>query len=102
MNFPNPSIPVIERFRERISIRSNRIRGTRRPDWKFWPRDSHILDYSDPFVQLEKPSHPEIEDQVLVDWGIRQSEATKQEGKVPAATVDVLYGQDTNLSKSSA
>jgi hypothetical protein len=63
--------------------------------WKeAWPADAFLPGYSDLTSELESSSHPELEDQPLLEWGIKHGEA--EEG--PAA-VDVMYAHGTDIGK---
>jgi hypothetical protein len=75
------------------ALYSNPTRAKR--NWRHWPPGGIIPDYSDieaSLSDLGSPTHPELEDQVLLKWGLEQSKLDEE----PSATVDVLqgYGQD--------
>lgn len=69
----------------------------RRPkiDWHYWPTAGQHPSVSSVPVQLDIPSRPEIEDEPLIAWGLAQSE---NESKCSKVTVDLLYGEEANLS----
>jgi hypothetical protein len=66
--------------------------------WKYWPAEGVVPDYSDieaSLSDLGSPTHPELEDQVLLKWGLEQSILNEE----PSATVDVLHGYGQDLSR---
>jgi hypothetical protein len=89
----------------RTSVRSrlDRIDSRRRKiDWQYWPDTSAQYKYrhdSDITVHTENISNrPDIEDEELITWGLVQSPTSRD----AAATIDILYGEGTDLRKYQA
>jgi hypothetical protein len=82
---------------DRQNLRAPRFLAKRSPGWKQWPENADLPMEPRSLPGFENPSHPEIEDQSLLEWGLEQS-AMSKEG---LPTIDVLHGYESNLGKTS-
>lgn len=82
---------------DRQNLRAPQFLAKRREGWKQWPENAELPMEPRSLPGFENPSHPEIEDQSLLEWGLEQS-AMSKEG---LPTIDVLHGYESNLGKSS-
>lgn len=89
-----PSYLADNGFQIRVHTRPDRIVGPRTVDWKYWPKDTLLPTAFQSVPNLEISNHPELEDQALLEWGMKKSDTSNG----PRATVDVLYGCGTDLS----
>jgi hypothetical protein len=99
-------LPGVEEFQARIGIQSDRPRAFGKPwpvhlkkkkYWKQWPTDQFPPRYSELVSTLDQSNYPELEDEPLLEWGLKHNKAEKE----PKAVVDVVYGKGTDLSKNS-
>lgn len=78
-------------------FRASRFLAKRGRDWTQWPSDATVPIEPRALPGFEDPSHPEIEDQALLEWGMQQSMAII-EGR---PDISVLHGFETDLGKAT-
>jgi alpha-mannosidase len=83
--------------------RLDRIDSRRRKiDWLYWPdtsaQNKHRHDCNTTEHAESISSRPDIEDEELITWGLAQNPTSGD----AEATVDILYGEGTDLRKCQA
>ncbi|KAH7139396.1 hypothetical protein B0J11DRAFT_42377 [Dendryphion nanum] len=59
------------------------------PSWRAWPHDTTLPAFSELDIDINSLAQPELVDQALIEWGLKQSNASDKS----STTIDVLHGK---------
>jgi hypothetical protein len=75
------------------SCKDRRVVRRRLVNWLHWPETTGQPQFTNQKLDLSEHSRPDIEDDALISWGLKQAEGSKGGN----TTINVLYGEGQHL-----